>query len=338
MAVFVICLALAFVLGFAAHRASICMVRAIAEFEHSRTGFMAMSIAKTILWIVLVTLPFFWLADQNGPYYGGWRLTAWAVAGGFLFGAGAAINGACAYSTMTRLVDGEGRMAATVTGFALGIALFMVLIGAGQLAAPRRAPTDVGRLVGWAWVIVPLLALLGAYEFVRLWRSRPGEASLRQMVLARQYRLSTAALLIGITGASIYLLFGSAGYTSTFELVIKGALGAEAPPTGRWLLLLAVLSGMLVSTIERRSFRLDYRPRAAWSRHFAGGLLMGLGTALAPGGNDVLVLYSIPVLSPHALPAFAAMAIGIVGGLVMMRVVFGVRMKVSCRNDLYVSG
>ena len=65
---------------------------------------------------------------------------------------------------------------------------------------------------------------------------------------------------------------------------------------------------------------------------------MGLGTALAPGGNDVLVLYSIPVLSPHALPAFAAMAVGVVAGLVFMRLIFGIEMRVACRNDLYVSG
>ena len=67
-----------------------------------------------------------------------------------------------------------------------------------------------------------------------------------------KYRLSTAALLIGLCGAAIYLLFGSAGYTSTFEVVIEGALGTkEWPATGRWLLLLAVLAGMLASTLQR---------------------------------------------------------------------------------------
>ena len=59
---------------------------------------------------------------------------------------------------------------------------------------------------------------------------------------------------------------------------------------------------------------------------------------MAPGGNDVLVLYSLPFLSPHAIPTFASMAVGIVAGLVLMRALFGVEMRVSCRNDLYVSG
>ena len=65
---------------------------------------------------------------------------------------------------------------------------------------------------------------------------------------------------------------------------------------------------------------------------------MGLGAALAPGGNDVLVLYSLPIFSPHALPAFAAMAVGIFAGLLLMRAIFGIEMRVSCRNDRYVSG
>ena len=338
MATFVVCLVLAFVLGFAAHRASICMVRAVAELQHSRTAFMAASIGKTILWIVLVTLPFFWLVEPAGPYFGGWQLTPWAVAGGFLFGAGAAINGACAYSTMTRLMDGEGRMAATVVGFAIGVVLFSVLVGAGHLAPPRPAPTDIGQLTAWAWVIVPALGLFAGYEAVRLWRSRPPGTPFRQLILARQYRLSTAALLIGIAGATIFRLFGSAGYTSTFELAIRQFLGISGVSNRRWLLLLAVLAGMLASALERRSFHIDIWPRVDWLRNISGGVLMGLGTALAPGGNDVLVLYSIPVLSPHALPAFMAMAIGVVAGLVFMRMLLGIEMRVACRNDLYVSG
>jgi hypothetical protein len=64
---------------------------------------------------------------------------------------------------------------------------------------------------------------------------------------------------------------------------------------------------------------------------------MGMGVALTPGGNDALVLYGIPSLSPHALPAFLAMVIGIVLGLWSMRAWFGIEMRVACRNDLYTA-
>ena len=160
-----------------------------------------------------------------------------------------------------------------------------------------------------------------------------------ECVVARQYRLSTAAMAIGLCGAAIYLLFGSAGYTSTYELIIEGALGTRAwPSTGRWLLLLSVLGGMFVSALQRQSFRLDLRPRPDWLRNATGGTLMGLGAAMAPGGNDVLALYAVPLFSPHALPTFAAMVVGIFAGLAVSRAAFGFEMKVACRNDRYVSG
>ena len=337
--ILIICLVLAFVLGFAAHRASVCTVRAVAEIMHSRTVYMAASIIKAVFWIILVTLPFFWLAQPAGPYFGGWQFTLTATLGGLLFGLGAAMNGGCAYSTMTRLMDGEGRMAAAVAGFAIGIFLFLRLAALNWLAPATPAPTRVDLLVAAAPFLLVGIAVLAIFEMVRLWRSRPPGSSLNSLVLARQYRLSTAALVIGLAGAAIYLLFGSAGYSSTFEVVIEAALGArEWPPAARWLILVAVLAGMLASTLQRGTFRPDWRPRRAWLRNIAGGMLMGLGVALAPGGNDALVLYGLPTLSPHALPAFAAMAAGIVGGLLLMRWLFGVEMRVSCRNDLYVSG
>ncbi len=36
-----------------------------------------------------------------------------------------------------------------------------------------------------------------------------------------------------------------------------------------------------------------------------------IGAGLARGGNDVLLLHGIPGLSPHALPVFTAMILGI---------------------------
>jgi uncharacterized membrane protein YedE/YeeE len=74
-----------------------------------------------------------------------------------------------------------------------------------------------------------------------------------------------------------------------------------------------------------------------WIRNLLGGLFMGLGVALIPGGNDALVLYAIPSLSPHALPAYLAMAAGIAAALLLMRWVFGVHTRVQCRDDLFIT-
>src|SRR5262249_16667471 len=121
-------------------------------------------------------------------------------------------------------------------------------------------------------------------------------------------------------------------------LIIEGGFGTRGwPPTARWVLLIAVLTGMLASTVQRGSFRIDWRPRRVWLLNLSGGTLMGFGTALAPGGNDVLVLYGIPSLSPYALPTYMALGVGVAAGLVMMRLGVGVRPRCTCRNAIFIS-
>jgi uncharacterized protein len=338
MAALLIACALAFVLGFAAHRASVCTVRAIAEVVGARTAYMLASIGKSAVWVIAITLPFFWLMSMTAMELGGWSLTSFALLGGFLFGVGAGVNGACAFSTMARFVDGEGGMAITVLGFALGVLGFVALVDLHWLARPEPAPNLIGLVSGWAWLIEALIVLWALYEIARLWRARPRGASLAELVFAPQYRLSTAALLIGMAGSVIFLLVGSPGYTTTLLDAVEGYLGMQVVPSiARWSLLFALFAGMATSTLQRKSFRLDWRPQSAWLRHMIGGTLMGFGTALVPGGNDALVLYGIPSLSRHALPAFFAMAIGIAVGLWVMRRIFGIEMRVACRNDRYVA-
>jgi uncharacterized membrane protein YedE/YeeE len=338
MAGLAISLVLAVVLGFAAHRASVCTVRAVAEAMHSKTAFMFASIGKSVLWILVFTLPVFWLVPSTAASLAGWQLNAAAVAGGFLFGLGAGLNGACAYSTMARLVDGEVAMIVAIVGFAVGVGVFVELIDFGWLQRPANVSPMIATVIDWGGILSAILVVWAIYEAIRLWRTRPRGKDIGDLVLSPKYRLSSAALLIGLSGSAIFLLFGSAGYTSTFELVIEGALGTRPwPIAGRWFLLLAVLFGMLLSTIQRGAFRADWRPRAAWLRNLGGGMLMGLGAAMAPGGNDTFVLYGVPNLSPNALPAYAAMTLGIVAALLIARSLFGIVARVACKDDVFVS-
>jgi uncharacterized membrane protein YedE/YeeE len=335
---FLLALFFAVVLGFAAHRGSICTVRAVAEAMHARTFMMFWSVVKSVLWIIAITLPIFALLPATAEAVGGWRFTAIAVAGGFIFGLGAGINGACAYSTMARLAEGEASMLVAVAGFAFGIFGFGLLVGGGAVARPSPAPALILSLGTFGLVVAALILAYGAYEIRRLWRTRPPGKSLRELVLARPYRLSTAALVMGISGALVFLLYGSAGYTSTFEVVIEGALGERPwPSTARWLLLVAVILGMFVSAVARGGLRFDCRPRVDWLRNVFGGLLMGLGAALTPGGNDVLVLYSLPSLSPHALPSYAALALGVIAAILFMRAVFGIEMRAEVKHDIFLT-
>jgi hypothetical protein len=323
-------------LGFAAHRASICTVRAVAEAMSARTAFMLASIGKSALWVIALTLPFLWLVPGAAAAVGGWPLTASALLGGFLFGFGAAINGACAYSTMARLVDGEVRMAVSIGGFAIGIVTFLALVDLEWLTRPAKTPALIGSALDFAFVICLALAAWAIYEVPRIWRQRPKHLRVTQMILAPQYRLSTAALLIGIASAAILLLVGSPGYTITLQNMVQGFIGVGAmPAAARGFVMLAALAGMLASTLQRGSFRLDWRPQISWLRNVFGGALMGLGAAMVPGGNAVLVLYAIPSFSPHALPAYGALIVGAAAGLLALKHLAGFDTSVVCRNDIY---
>jgi hypothetical protein len=65
-----------------------------------------------------------------------------------------------------------------------------------------------------------------------------------------------------------------------------------------------------------------------------GGALMGAGAVLTPGGNDTLILKTLPGLSPHAIPAFAALLCRICTTLLLMRLFSGKTMQVDCSNDI----
>jgi uncharacterized protein len=338
MAALLLACVLAIALGFAAHRASICTVRAVAEVMTARTAHMFACLGKSVLWVGAVTLPFIWLVPSSATNLTGWPFTLAAMAGGLLFGIGAGINGACAYSTMARLADGDLRMLATIGAFAFGVLAYATLIDWHWVVRPSPTPTSLGSAIIAAAVLAAILVAWALYEFVRLWRTRQPELGITKRILAVQYRLSTTALIMGVATAVLILLYGPLGYTSTFEQVIEATFGTRPwPTTVRWILIIAILAGMVLSTVQRGTFRLDWRPQRGWLQNIGGGFLMGLGVALTPGGNDALVLYGIPSWSPHALPAYGALVIGIAAGLLLMRALFGIETRAVCRNDLYIS-
>jgi hypothetical protein len=117
------------------------------------------------------------------------------------------------------------------------------------------------------------------------------------VTFARYYRLSTAAVLLGFSGGVLYTLHDAWTYTS-------------------------VLKRQVQSLWQRGSFLI-------------GGTLMGAGAVLIPGGNDTLILDSLPGLSPHAIPAFVALLFGIGMTLLLMRLLTGKTLKVVCTNDIF---
>lgn len=326
--------------GFAAHRASLCTVRAVAEIMTSGTAWMLSSFAKAALWTIAVSGIILLATPTSAAPLRETLPHTLALVGGFVFGVGAAVNGGCSLSTLQRLADGELSMLGTLAGFIVGVLAWTGLDHRLSLTTLTMQASFWSPQSIWAVPLLIMLWLWGGREIIRLWRSsglaqiRPGLAALPQRLSAPVYRLSSAAAILGIAGGVLYTLQGAWTYTNFLRAEAASWLGTASAFTAlHGILLVALLAGMILSSLQRRSFALHLDWRAFAGRRFAGGLLMGVGGAVIPGGNDTLILAAIPTLSPWALVTYVALLAGVATSLLMMRTRMGTLPRVECTGD-----
>lgn len=312
----------ALLIGFAAHRASLCNVRAMAEIMTSGSAHMLGSLIQAALWTATLSgVLVFGVGVTPVPVFVP-TLVGWALLGGWLFGIGAAVNGGCSLSTLHRLVDGEWSMLATLAGFALGVASWA---SARHLVAPMTLVPAAPVWTRWpgsaAWLLPVLLlwAISRVWAFRRMLRERPG-APLTLMLVAPTYHLSVSAAIMGLAAGALFALEGAWSYTNHLRTsVLHGVVGSIAPSHWHSTMVVALIAGMLGSALQRGSIAI--RRSSAMrhlTRHLAGGALMGLGASLVPGGNDTLLLNHLPTLTLQATATYLAMLAGIAGALLLM--------------------
>jgi toxin CptA len=138
-----------------------------------------------------------------------------------------------------------------------------------------------------------------------------------QRLLERVWSPHAATTVIGITFLVMLLLAGAWAYTDVLTELARGMAGNLL---ARSLLLLALLAGAALGgwSAGRFASRRLIDP-ASWARCFAGGVLMGWGSLLIPGGNDGLILVGMPLLWPYAWIAFASMCAAIAAAQLAQR-------------------
>ena len=255
------------------------------------------------------------------------------ILGGLVFGIGAVLNGGCAFSTLTRLGAGDLGMLFTLLGFTLGVATTGVGMG-WTVTATAELPYLV-RGGAWQLPITVLLLVWAIWELRRWWRRADSGTAWRQRLVADRYRLSTAAALMGIANAVIYGMYGTWPYTKAINDSVHHVVGAGAAVDPiLWVLFGGLTLGVVVSAGLAGRFALAWRPRTAWLGNLAGGAMMGAGAAMIPGGNDVLLLNAIPLLSPHAVPAYLGVVVGVAATLGLMVAIGRPIQQVDCSGDI----
>jgi len=313
----------AVLIGFAAHRASLCNVRAVAEIMSAGSAHMLWSLLQAVLWMAMLTGVLVLVFDVAPLPTQARTPVGWALAGAALFGVGAAVNGGCSLSTLQRLADGDLGMLLTLAGFVLGVSTWPVI---SATLWPAQLTPVLSPWLRWPGAAPWVLALLAAWAASRLklfgqLASNNERRALRAQLLAPAYHLSVAAAVMGLAAGLLYATQGAWSYTNFLRNeVLHRVDAAPAPSAWHAMLMLGLLAGMVGSAWQRGSlaWRRPTRP-SVWLRHVGGGVLMGLGAALAPGGNDTLLLSGLPTLTVMAVGAYAAMLCGIAAVLWAMR-------------------
>jgi uncharacterized protein len=175
-----------------------------------------------------------------------WSLTPAAIAGGLVFGIGAALNGGCVFSTASRAMKGDLGLVLTVLGWPIGILL------AGP---PPITPVGTGDLE----IPSPLALCLGlflAVELVRIAIRIARSGGLGRSAAVPVYTLSAAAAVIGLAKAVILILTGPWSVTGTLLCLVAAAGSGCGRPGVAIAISAAALLGMAVSSLQRGSFRI----------------------------------------------------------------------------------
>jgi uncharacterized membrane protein YedE/YeeE len=328
-------LLLAAIIGFTMERAGVCTVKAAEEVLTTGRALMFVSFGKAVLWIMALTIPLLWLVPEARTLPVGWALSVYSFVGGVIFGIGAAVNGGCAFSTLSALASGRTAMLVTLGAFCAGAAAQTVMVADGWLPAPAPGKAYLAESAHWVTAVFAMMMVWAIWEVVRLWRTRAAGATLCEFALADRYRLSTAALLIGLSNAVLFTLNGTWLYT---KVLVDGGRSLGGGDTTinavRWALVAALAIGAILSAVQGRRFKLDWRPTPAWVGNLVGGFLMGLGAAMIPGGNGVLILGALPSLAVHAVPAYLGIVGGIFLALAAYRAIGGSVDAVDCNGDV----
>jgi len=227
-----------------------------------------------------------------------------AVLGGLLFGASMRWAGGCAAGVWYKVGSGSLGALSAVLGMAVGATAFELgpfvgLRTAIQSAGPAASNAPLHAL--WVWAAVAGIVLV-----VILWRAAPGQAG--------AWSWQRTGIAMGLVGVVAWPLSSLAGRDFGMA-VVPGTVSLLAEPVRRFmswdvLFVLGIPLGALVAARMSGPVAVSKVSALGASKHFAGGLGLGVGASLAAGCTVGHGLTGIPLLAPGSMLAIVSIFAG----------------------------
>lgn len=298
MTLLIIAMILIATLGYLAQTTGLCMVRGVNETLSGKPLFLlAILFSGTFSWISFLTAQSMELVAPIISY----EVTVYSVIGGLLFGCGAAFNNGCGVSTISKLARGQLAMLATICGWLIGWLLLTTFLTTME---PVHFNVD-----GYWHYRVLVIVSIGVLLFIsrlnqpnqKLWLSMLAIGLMASFVFLFEAKWTPSALLKDI---SYSMWFGEP---------------SQWPSLDRFILIGSLIVGMVLAAVKTQSFKLVIEGWQSVFKHLIAGILMGVGAAIANGGNDSQLLLALPALSPAGFSSVLCMLIGIYLGLKILQ-------------------
>jgi hypothetical protein len=287
---------LSFALGFALNRGSICTVIATADLVARRRPARSIALLESALWAGLV----YALLNVSPFMPEGWLPLGYLVVGTVLFAVGSYVNGACVFGSIGHFGNGDVEFALVFVGIFI-VKYIEPLTNLLPAQPPLSMPLPGGAL--------PLAGILALLMLARL------------AVTHREKRnfglLSVTMAAVGLTFALLVTFTPLFSITASIETIIS------VPVAGAVTIAGMCLGSIASAALRERRFMIQWPTWQGGMRHLAGGMLMGLGAVLIPGGNDTLLLVGLPGAAWQAFVSYALL-VAVLAGLIA---VFGTRTR-----------
>jgi hypothetical protein len=269
---------LGFVLGFALNQGSICTVIATRELVSEKMPARFIALVECAVWAALV----YAILETSPTMKRGWSPLGYLVPAAMLFGIGTYVNGACVFGSVGHFGNGDVDF-----GFAF-LGIFAVSYVASLFSLlPDQPPISASLPVGLLPLAIALIAILA----LRL------GLSLRSQ--SRFWRLTLSMAAIGITFTILTIFARGFSITASVGWIVS-------IPVAGLAIVVCMFGGSLVSArLMKHRFILKWPTIETTVRRTVGGILMGVGALLIPGGNDTLLMIGFPMGAWQAALAYA---------------------------------